>query len=376
MKNTFEFIKDSKWGNTLGWIFGAISIILAIYFGAIKKEEPKLEYDIVAKTDFFNHSENVSGLKVFIDDTINVQEKHFNITTYNIQIKNKGSKHIDKSDYVEGFFGLKIDNGTLLDVPFLLSSSGGYIENTFYVDTNVKGESKIEIPKLAIDKNDKYIIKVILLHDKDSVPRFHTIGKIIGQKEIDIKEGYIENNPKKISVSSILVGILVAFIAFGINYLFDTIIDKKMAKWKGKQKEEERQRKKEEIDNLPDIMPIVKDEYLTNGYYAVALLELLYIAKDEPTITNEYRRMARYLQNNRGNTGEDYTTVKKEYDRYQSYIEKGFLVLNEDFSLSFNKEAKESVKKLLEFLREKDSKQKRSKSLNEILDTDNQKIQK
>ena len=373
MKKLIEIIKNNKLGNTLGWIFGAISIILAIYFGAIKKDEPKLEYDIVSKTDFFNQSESVSGLKVFIDDSINVQEKHLNITTYNIQIENKGSKHIDKSDYVEGFFGLEIDNGTLLDVPFLLSSSGKYIDNTFYVDTNVKGGSKIEIPKLAIDEKDKYIIKVILLHDEDSVPQFHTIGKIIGQKEIDIKEEYMDNNSKKISSFSILVGIIISLIVVGFNSLLDTIIDKKVEKWKLKQKDEEHQREKNEIDDLPDVIPTIKDEYLTNGYYAIAFLEFYYIAKDESTITNEYRRMSHYLQSNRGNIGEDYTTVKKEYDRYQSYIEKGFFILNEDFSISFNNEARESVTKLLEFLRGKrDSKQKHLKSLKEILDANTQ----
>ncbi len=369
MKKIFEIIKENKWGNTLGWIFGAISIILAIYFGAIKKDEPKLEYDIVAKTDFFNHSENVSGLKVYIDDSVNIQEKHLNITTYNIQIENKGSKYIDKSDYVEGFFGLEIDNGTLLDVPFLLSSSGSYIDNTFYVDTNVKGGSKIEIPKLAIDENDKYLIKVVLLHDEDSIPQFHTIGKIIGQKEIDIKEEYINKNSKKISVYSILVGIVVAIIAMGFNYLLDTIIDKKVVKWKLKQKEEELRRIKNEIDNLPDIMPAIKEEYITNGYPSIALLELFFITENEPAATNEYRKMTRYLHNNKSNSDEDYKTVKREYDKYQSYIEKGFIILNEDFSITFNKEAKESVKRLLGFLREKrELTQKTSRSLKDILD--------
>lgn len=369
MKNIIRIITDSKWGNALGWIFGVISILLAIYYGAIKKDEPKLEYSIIAKTDFFNNSESVSGLKVFFEDSINVQEKHLNITTYSIKIENVGSKHIEKSDYIEGFFGLEINNGTLLDVPVLLSSTGGYIDNTFFVDTNVKGGTRIEIPKLAIDKNDNYIIKVVLLHDIDSIPRFQTQGKIIGQKKIEIKEEYEDAKPKKISILSIIVGLVFALFVFGLNSLLDTVIDRKIAKWRSKQSDEELRRKKKEIDNLPDIMPTVKEEYLTNGYPSIALLELFFIAEDESAVTNEYRKMTRYLQNNKSNSDEDYKTVKREYDKYQSYIEKGFIILHEDFSITFNKEAKESVKRLLGFHREKrELAQKTSRSINDILD--------
>ncbi len=369
MNNIIRLIKESKFGGTLGWIFGAIGIVLTVYYGAIKKDEPKLEYSIIAKTDFFNNSESVSGLKIFFEDSINIQEKHLNITTYSIKIENIGSKHIEKSDYVEGFFGLEINNGTLLDVPVLLSSTGGYIDNAFYVDTNVKGGTRIVIPKLAIDKNDNYIIKVVLLHDIDSIPRFQTQGKIIGQKKIEIKEEYKDAKPKKISTLSIIVGLVSALFVFGLNSLLDTIIDRKVVKWRSKQSDEELRRKKDEIDNLPDIMPAVKEEYITNGYPSIALLELFFITENEPAATNEYRKMTSYLHNNKSNSDEDYKTVKREYDKYQSYIEKGFIILNEDFSITFNKEAKESVKRLLGFLREKrELTQKTSRSLKDILD--------
>ena len=240
MTSTLETIKENKSSKILGWcgaIASVLGLLVALYFSLIKKDEPKFEYDIVSAIDFFNNSESVPYIKVFIEDSIDVQENHYNITAYNIKIENKGSKDISYRDYDEGFFGLIINNGTLLDVPLLLSASNNHIEKNFRIDTIAKGTSRIEIPKITLDVEDNYEIKIVLLHDIDSIPEFYPEGKISGQKSIVINETPLSNltfwsvtlgGNWLVQVVRFLSYFLAGFLLLlGIDFVMNKIDDKK-----------------------------------------------------------------------------------------------------------------------------------------------------
>lgn len=368
-------IKENKSSRIIGWLGLAVAIVgigITIYYEGIKKEEPHLEYSIIAKTDFFNSTENATYLKVLIDDTINVQKNHLNITTYSIKVENKGSKHINDIDYVKGFFGLKVDNGILLDIPVIISSSDDYLEKSFFVDTNAKGKSVIELPKMTIDKKDNYVIKVVLIHNVDSIPQFHTVGKIIGQKEIEIKETLESDDElKATAIYSILIGFFLAVLIFYLNMILeDMLSNRKDIRRREKQQKTLWKEHEDEIKDLQNIMPSVKDEYIKNGYWAIALLELIFSNKEESKTSEEYRKMNRYIRYKTHAPKEEYDKVKAEYDQYNHYIDEGFFLLNEDFTITYNKDAIDSVKKLYNFLDEKrKTKTTPQKSLKEILDT-------
>lgn len=190
MSSTEGNKKGNKPNKILTWI-GTIATVIGLIVTIIvstKKSYPKLEYDIVSAIDFFNNPESVPYIKMFIEDTIDVQENHYNITAYSIKVENKGTKHIKYSDYDEGFFGLKVDNGSLLDAPVLLSASDTHIEDIFCIDSIAKGSCEINIPHISLDADNYYIIKIVLLHNVDSIPKFYPKGKITGQKSIQINE--------------------------------------------------------------------------------------------------------------------------------------------------------------------------------------------
>lgn len=367
-------IKDNRSSRIIGWLGLAVAIFgvgITIYYEAIKKEEPQLVYTIIAKTDFFNSTENANYLKVLIDDSINVQDNHLNITTYSIKVENKGLKYINDIDYVKGFFGLTVDNGLLLDIPVLISSSGDYLEKSFVVDTNAKGKSVIELPKMTIDSKDSYVIKVVLLHDVDSTPRFHTVGKIIGQKGIEIKENIeADKELKSTAIYSILIGFLLAVLLVYMVMIWEEMVSsKKDIKRREKQLKIDGMEREDEIRELQNIMPSVKDEYIKNGYWAIALLELIFSNKEESKTSEEYRKMNRYVRCNTHAPKEEYEKVEDEYNLYNHYIEEGYFLLNEDFTITYNLDAIDSVKNLYSFLNEKrEARRKSQKSLKEILD--------
>lgn len=363
--------KNGRIVGLLGLSFTIVGILVTIYYEVIKKEEPLLEYSIIAKTDLFNNNENIENLKVFIDDSIDVQKKHLNITTYNIKVENKGSKHISESDYAKGFFGLKIEQGIILNTPTLINASNQYLDNMFSVDSNAKGGCSIELPKVIIDKNDSYIIRVVLLHDIDTIPRFNPEGKIVGQKNIEIKESIEENaNMKSTVLYSILLGIMLSVLVYWMGIILgDVVAGKKELRRKKKQQKELYQQRAEDVNNLVEVMPAVKEEYIENGYWAIALLDLILNDKEESRVSEDYRKMTRYIRYNTQSQKNDYKKVKGEYDLYNHYIEKGFFLLNNDYSITFNAEAKLAVKKTHEFLRKKTEDITTQKSLSEILNS-------
>lgn len=180
-------IKLLKALNTVVYVVitGVVSSIIGLGVANIPK--PRFEYSIVSANRLIEDSLSMPCVKVLIEDSIDVQKSHFNITTYIIEVKNKGSKGIGNKDYDEDvFFGLKIKHGTLFEVPQFLSASNRHIIDKFSADVGLngdKGGSKIVIPSITLNKGDSYLIKAVILHDFDTLPELTSQGTIKGQKK-------------------------------------------------------------------------------------------------------------------------------------------------------------------------------------------------
>lgn len=400
MKYTFETVKENTFGKILtllGTLIGIIGLFATIFFGlndTIIKNEPRFEYDIISETDFLNNSESTPYIKVFIEDTIDVQENHYNITAYSIKIENKGKKHISYRDYDEGFFGLKIDKGILLDVPILLSASNESIIKNFHTDTIAKGNSEIEIPKLSLDIGDNYVIKIVLLHNADSIPEFHREGKIVGQKSIDLNP---IQKPTPSFWSMTFEGIwwvqlirLVSYSIFGFAIVLAVVslVDKIQENNRKRIAKKAIEQREEDIIKL-NIIPSIKDEYIKNiripTYYSpyfddspainkIQKLYFIYTNDNEAKITERYQKMVNFINQRKyydNFNDEEFNRVREEYNEYNDFIKKNYFILH-DMSITFHKDAKESVMKLFDFLINKKQKPsfadyKPRRSVDEIL---------
>ena len=179
------------------WLIGIILTLVLGLPALIIKNVPKFEYDILSTTKLFSALVPSSCIKVFIEDSINVQENNYSITIFRIKIKNKGLIHIKDNEYDEDeFFGLKIFGGALLDSPVLVSTSNNHVKSKFQSDKLNhcnKGSSEIKIPPIVLDRGDSYVIEAMILHNEDSIPCLTPQGRIIGQKK-DIRITYAEKS--------------------------------------------------------------------------------------------------------------------------------------------------------------------------------------
>ena len=255
-------------------VIGVISVVISLH-----RTQPNLEYNIISSTDLFNSSEPSPYIKVFLGDSIDVQEKHYNITTYSIKVENNGNKGIVNGDYNQGFFGVKIHNGILLDTPTLLSTSSEYINKYFTLDT-ILDSSCVEIPKIILDEDDYYILKIVILHKNDSVTYFEPEGKIAGQKKIELVEQQ-ETTPNfwlsafagnwkiqiiRIFAYLIIAIFIIAIIVMVVSKVEDIILSRKIDK-EIKNKEIEKEGRKDKIEKLLNVDEKVKNEYINNGIF-------------------------------------------------------------------------------------------------------------
>ena len=353
--------KNSIWATATKWLLGIIAVVgfgVTIYLGFIKKTAPNLEYDILSETDFFNKSESASYIKIFID-SIDVQENHLNISTYRIRVGNKGNANVCYYDYDTGSFGLKIVNGTLLEPPVLLESSTEYIRAKFADNDSIVKTSFINIPKLALDVDDYFIVKLVILHESQDSPGFIPEGKISGQKTIVVNpiqapqpDFWVTAFSGSVLVQIVrlfayLIAAIIALIltAAIISYISD-IVDK--------------QKRKKFIKNLSkngSISKAVKDEYINNGPDRIVDLYKVY-QNSEADITKKYQQARKYFASKdallrRNRHVYDYNFRKCEL--YRRMLEDGYMSITDDDKIIFNKDIKKSVEKIYELLKKQGS---------------------
>lgn len=347
MKREFEYKNEShsKLGiifKYAGWGIGLVSLLLTIYSEFIRKNEPKLEYDIISSTKFINKNETSANLRIYID-SLDVQENHLNITAFNIKVENKGTSYLRYDDYDQGFFGLKIQNGYLLEPPAFVEVSIDHIKNLYHESDSVVDSTAINIPKLSLDVDDYYILRIVLLHSADSVPYFQPEGRILGQKEIHL------NNLKSPTPSfwtlvfigdwSVhLVRILLYLAIIIISALLVGLTFSKIEKY---YKRIKRKHLVSKMSKRGKIAQFVKDDFIRYGEFFIVRIHEVYSKNDEELVSH-YQKCKEFVTNkNAKRKNLHYYTY--HYNTYLSMIERGYLELKDDNSIAVVKEARNSV---------------------------------
>lgn len=343
-----------------GWGIGLASLLIAVYAEFIKKDAPKLEYEIMSSTDFINNSETSANLKIFVD-TIDVQDNHLNITAFNIKVENKGTEHIRYDDYDKGVFGLKIIDGELLEPPVLLHSSTSHIRNLYAPkNDSLKNNSFLDIPTLSLDIDDNYTIRVVLLHNAEKIPRFIPEGKIVGQKTIEFHElqasepgfwtivfsGKWYIHVVRFFVYLMVIAIVGIVFAIVISLMSDAVCKRK------------RKKRMEELAKKKKLVEFVKNDYIENGEYVIVQLYNMF-SKNETKISTQYKKSKEFTHSKRALEKNNRNAVRfhrTRYKRIQMMIDKGYLEIAADNKdkLVFDKEAKQSVQAIYEMLDSKD----------------------
>lgn len=171
-----------------------ISAIITIYL-AVRKHAPNCEFVITSSVNVLDVDEQLSGLEILLNG-INIRETNENLKLVTLKVQNSGNENITPNLYDEGCFGVGIERGKIMDAPAFITSQSKYLAEKlsnyiFYISDN-----KIHLPKIMLDKGDSYTIRIIILHQENTLPQIYSIGKISGQSNIEIKNDVgTENSP-------------------------------------------------------------------------------------------------------------------------------------------------------------------------------------
>jgi hypothetical protein len=219
----FTYIRDldkkfswSFTGVVIAIIFGGVTIYTQFYADAF----PRLQYDILTSTPVLDVHEEVGKLSILFDG-IDIRQQQLSLQVLTIRVINDSSKNILKSYYDENDpLGLHISSGKIIKTDLLAASSDYLKKQVVFRQQN---DQTLLFPSVILEGGEFFVIKLLILHSKQSDPSVSAIGKIAGIHSISIREPY-----KHDSTSSFLGktynGSLLVQMTRLITYFFGMII--------------------------------------------------------------------------------------------------------------------------------------------------------
>lgn len=198
-------------------------------------------------------------------------------------------------------------------------------------------------------------MRLVLLHSVDSMPSFQTEGKIVGQKNIVVND-YNAPTPNFFIITfggnwlvqvvrfiSYLIGIFVVIALIVVTGdTIDTIQDRHRRNQVLKVKEL----------SGKNLLQFVKDDFIKNGSKNIERAHEIY-NNTEVDITKKYIKSKNIIHGNQRQGTNNRVDLSIHWIRYQNIselIEKGYLTVNDDDTITFNKKAKHSVLILYQYL--------------------------
>lgn len=185
---------DKPWVKNLGVVIAIISFVGSIYMWFFYKKAPNYEYEIMSMTTILVEHAGLPSIKIYVD-SVDIRHSEENISIIEVKVANTGKAALRRDDYDVSDFGLNILNGQLLGPPELINTSTDYLRHCLMRHDFHHAGSFINVPILPLDSNDFYQLKLVVLHKEGESVMIVPVGKIIGQREIEVNEDFKSKEP-------------------------------------------------------------------------------------------------------------------------------------------------------------------------------------
>lgn len=182
-ENIFRRLFESFASRTVLALLGLLGTGITIY-AFLQEKKVDLRYEVVSNTNVLDFNADISKLEVYYDSTSLKQTKE-NLRIYTVKIINNGDENIIKEFYdINEPLGIKISSGKIIEVPQIIQTSNDYIKRNLKV-TNYQ-KDKISFSQVIIESGEYFMVKLLVLHNKETTPNIISFGKIAGQKIISV----------------------------------------------------------------------------------------------------------------------------------------------------------------------------------------------
>jgi hypothetical protein len=203
------------------WFSILLNIIFVLYAGFFNIYSPKinLSVDITQQVNALDINESVSGLKVLLNET-DLFENNVNLKILTLKIWNNGTRDVEPARFdEENPFSLVVSDGKIIDAA-IISTSSPYLSKKIQ-PTLVKG--KIIFPSFFFPAGEYFLLKISILHTKQTQPILETAGTIAGVDNIPITSSYHQAT-KPSFWSEVTAGSIFVHISRFILYVFAAIL--------------------------------------------------------------------------------------------------------------------------------------------------------
>lgn len=238
-ENIFKRFFESFASRTVLTLLGLLGTGITIY-AFLQEKKVDLRYEVIANTNVLDFNADISKLEVFYDST-NLKQTKENLRIYTVKIINNGDQIIINEFYdIKEPLGIKLSAGKIIEVPQIIQTSNDYIKRNLKV-TNYQ-KDRISFSQVIIESGEYFIVKLLVLHKKETTPNIISFGKIAGQKSIsvvnaiDVKDEtsfwsktYFGNIWVQLLrlLSYFILGVLIILFIVFVSEQIDTYRDKK-----------------------------------------------------------------------------------------------------------------------------------------------------
>jgi len=180
-----------------------LTILVTMYFGAVFERKPNISLVVLNSTNVLDVHEPVKDLSILFRGE-DIQKKNLNLRIITVKVENDGGIDILQTHYdMNDKWGVKITSGEIVEVR-VVESNSKYIKSDLKPKL-VKDEGLIELEKIIFDRGKYFVIEILVLHEKQTIPTILPFGKIAGIEEMEVSE-MVGGSEKASFVKEVLSG--------------------------------------------------------------------------------------------------------------------------------------------------------------------------
>lgn len=213
-----SFVNWVKSINKIAAITGISLIIGAVglYIG-FREPTTEITFTSVNQTNVLDIHKELEDLTVLFQGRA-IGEGDLNIRIVTLSVENTGQKNILQDYYArEGIWGIKVENGEIIEAR-LVDSSSNYISENIGLNL-IEDENIVEFGKIIFDRGEYFLVELLVLHEKTELPTILPVGKLAGIGEMEIVESRISEEDRRF-VSRLVEGNALVHLVRSISYLF------------------------------------------------------------------------------------------------------------------------------------------------------------
>lgn len=309
---------------------------------------PKLTFTIIKKISLINEEADISSFHILLD-SIDIRKNNSNISIYSIKVSNDGKQHITNNMY-DGKLRLYLQQGKFINKPIIADYSSPHI-NSHLLNLSFSNDSTLNLPFIPLDKNDYFILDLVILHSNDSLPLFDLDGKISGQKKLIVNRKLTNNTSfwEKVYDGGFWINLVrfILFFIFGCNIIIILLFLKEVPSYIRHQRKIKRIRK---ITAGHSVSQQVKKDFFVEDDNTLQIMYRLITYSDKKA-SKEYNKIQKILSSNENGP----TTISLMTDKQRMILHmtgRGYWNLSGD-KVIINKELQKDFKYLYKNIKKK-----------------------